>query len=629
MFVCVLRIDGSPLDERDLLDLRQRMSRAGGHITVSVNRGPFGALAASRVGCAGTSPSASQAIVHGGAIGVGDVRLTNRAALQLQLLSSAPVRSDLELASRWLIGHGSVRDLVGDYAFVLWSESTGVLTASRDAFGVRALFYAASARSIVIASHLSLVADERAIDESYVADFLAGGDISSDRTIWANACTVPGGHTLTVRGRVLSVREFWSAAEFEPSTEPARRSHVEEFGAALSEAVRVHIDDARPTWAEMSGGLDSSSIVTLAHSLAARGEAPRALDGTITLFDELGTGDERRYSDLLATHLALRNEIIANAWAWQDDGEEPPCTDEPRLHYPFFARMRRVMRVLRDAGCEVLLSGLGAEFYLLAKRGYLSDWLADGRYRAVLADLAHWAVASRRSVWRTCVDELLLPRVPRPLRPHLCDPAQRTPAWIDRKFARRMEFAARFPVARQAAVPRGRAFVETTAADVRVFGGWLMRDFHDAGIDLRYPFLHRPLAGLGLRLPLSARSRPGATKWVLREALGGILPEEIRTRQGKGGIDSRIAWSLGRERRRLEDILRDPVLGRIGAVDPPALRAAVGAAARGSSTALVPLMCALALETWFYVRSGRWTVPEHPDRGVPAGISGTPGDTRR
>ena len=90
-----------------------------------------------------------------------------------------------------------------------------------------------------------------------------------------------------------------------------------------------------------------------------------------------------------------------------------------------------------------------------------------------------------------------------------------------------------------------------------------------------------------------------------------VLPEQVRTRTTKGGIDARILWSLQRERPRLDAMLRDPILAQLGCIEPALLREAVDGARRGVPVNNVQLFSALALETWLAVRTGRWsTLPQ-------------------
>jgi hypothetical protein len=103
---------------------------------------------------------------------------------------------------------------------------------------------------------------------------------------------------------------------------------------------------------------------------------------------------------------------------------------------------------------------------------------------------------------------------------------------------------------------------------------------------------------------------------VLREAMRDVLPEPIRRRAGKGGMDARILWSLDRERARVDALLRDPILAELGCIEPRWLRDAVDAARTGIVTNLGTLMFALSLETWLSARAGRWLPNREPARAA-------------
>src|SRR5690606_5708322 len=142
-------------------------------------------------------------------------------------------------------------------------------------------------------------------------------------------------------------------------------------------------------------------------------------------------------------------------------------------------------------------------------------------------------------------------------------------------------------------------------ANLNALQGWFERWPWGEDVELRYPFLHRPLVEAALAMPVSARIKPGMQKWVLRAAMADRLPPAVRTRRTKGGIDSRILWAFEHEQACIEDLLRDSALESINAVDVDALRNDVDSARRGTSRNNVYLMSALALETWMSVRAGR------------------------
>ncbi len=227
--------------------------------------------------------------------------------------------------------------------------------------------------------------------------------------------------------------------------------------------------------------------------------------------------------------------------------------------------------------------------------------------RTAVRELTRFSVAARQSFWTGLGRYGIHPFLPTWLKLRWARPHEQLPRWLDPGFVRRLGVADRLPVVRNLSVPRGGSFfAHEVATGLALLPGFLERGPFQDGLEMRYPFLHRPLVEHSLRLPPSLRIRPGYGKHVLREAMRGILPEEVRTRRGKGGIDARLLWAINREWARLDELLRDPEIARRGWVRADALRAATERARRGEAHNIVFLLCALSLETWLAVRSGRW-----------------------
>jgi asparagine synthase (glutamine-hydrolysing) len=200
---------------------------------------------------------------------------------------------------------------------------------------------------------------------------------------------------------------------------------------------------------------------------------------------------------------------------------------------------------------------------------------------------------------------VVVPNLPAPLQARL-GRGMAPPAWVTAELAGTEHLGERLRLARIPSARRGQRFRAAIAGHLAAVPRAVDAPAVPCPADVRYPFLHRPLVELALRLPPRLHIRPAQSKWLLRQASRGLLPEEIRTRQGKGVIDARILWALQRESGRLERLLADPILAQLGCVEPGRLRAAVDAARRGVPGNTVFLMSALALETWLTVRSGRW-----------------------
>jgi asparagine synthase (glutamine-hydrolysing) len=275
----------------------------------------------------------------------------------------------------------------------------------------------------------------------------------------------------------------------------------------------------------------------------------------------------------------------------------------------FWARERWRSEVLRDAGAQVLLSGFGGDHVLEGNIYFFADWVRAGAFGRAFGELARWAALGQSSFWKLAYTHALVPLMPTAVQSRLkVGSKPRIPAWVTRDSRDGMEeHANRVRRAR----PVGGAlpwYGRHSAFLVQCFSRGIPRTDPFITYERRYPFLYRPLVEFTLQLPPEMKIRPGERKVALREAMRGVLPERVRTRLGEGGIGSRMLWSLNHERRRIESMLRDPMLAQMGFVDAESLRKAYHTARTGTSQLTVPLFSTLALESWLLIESGRWTL---------------------
>jgi asparagine synthase (glutamine-hydrolysing) len=582
MYFCALRPNGETIQKADLFGHIARLRENVAGTYRSVVMGPFAAIAAERDG-------GRSLISHTKTLtAVGDVRLDNRqeiARLAERMFSSDASDLDIVLAAIDAVGESCVSRLIGDYAFVLWDARAQKLLAVRDAFGVKPLYHRSAPGMELFSSRIAPLHPSSNFDSEFIADFILGINVGTTRTIWSDVDTVPAGSFLRYRGTTRSDVQFWSALEHARGTSSGARDDAEHFKLLLSESIELRAGSQDGVWAQLSGGLDSSSIVSLAEGLRGQGVS---LDGTITVVDSLGEGDERSFSDLVVNKHGLRNEQVTDYWAWRDMNNAA-VTDEPFQMYPFFARDARMREVVREAGGKILLSGMGSDHYLFASLDYISDMAAQGHVRSALREVLAWSMTQRQSFWKLTHQEVIKPFLPFVNNTIQTPPV---PSWLQSSFSRRCSdiHATR--------IEPGNRFAARTATAIQTLPGTFERWSYNDSIEMRYPFLYRPLVEFSLGLPANERIRPQGTKWILREAMRGVVPEKIRTRASKGVIDARIIWSLNHERARIDSMLRNPILADLGCIDGNALRRAVESARTGVHPDSVTLYSALSLETW-------------------------------
>ncbi|MBX6331311.1 MAG: hypothetical protein IRY91_05630 [Gemmatimonadaceae bacterium] len=555
----------------------------------------------------------------GAMVAVGDVHLHDRTSLTRAVgRVGAHDASDLMLVLRLVKqrGVGAIAEILGDFAFVIWDAATRHAIAARDTFGARPLYYTIRPDLIVFSSRARALASSGAVDLDFIADYLTRGFPRSERTIFPHVTTVPASSAVVFRDGTCSVTRFWSPWEIEPERTMSDQEAYETFRGLLTQSVAARMGSPGATWSHLSGGLDSSSVACIAQALARSGRLPYGLAGTITIVDTLGAGDEREFASLVVQQCRVPNEVVRDYWLWQDDGHPPPQSDAPSTLYPFYARDRRLCNIVRRSGGRVLLTGVGSDQYLTGSPAFFADQIARGHVVAAIREMARWSIVGKTSFWKFALENAVIPLLPQRLARRAAPAAERIPAWVAPTFARQWDMAERLPISARFAAPAGRKYAGEIALELSSMMTAPEASIVNEHLDVRSPFLHRPLVELGLRLPPELRTRPLVRKWVLREAMRGLLPERVRMRSTKSAINARVIWSLIREREVVDTLLEDSLLAQLGCIDVDQLRAAVALARSGDVVASGTVMIPLSLETWLRVRTNQWVARERA-RAVP------------
>jgi len=561
-----------------------------------------------------TGPSAATTIAAGStSAAVGSVRLDNRPELEQRLGCRNQEVPDLDLVRRLVASEGvdAISRILGDFAFIVWDELKATLAAATDAFAVRKLFYAQCTEGVAFASRAEALALDEGYDPEFFAEQVAGTAVSPGLTPYATVRQVPAGAFLAgVPGR-LQQHTYWSAADRFPAQDWTGREAeaVDTCRTLLIESVRLRLDNDRPCWAQLSGGLDSASIVSAAQWLASRGDVPRGLEGTITYVDmSESDADERFYSSAVTGRWDVRSHTIVDAPLWIDGEDLPPRTDWPGESIAFHPRDRRVLGLLVEAPGPIL-TGFGGDELFTGTMYFFAEWIAAGHLLPAFREMLRRAAIGRASVWDLAYQNAVLPLMPAASRRWLSRLEGRMNPWITPAAARRFGLYDKLMTNASCAGPYGSKYRHALAIGIQALSHLLEPGYLGEETELRHPFLYRPLVEFALGLPPELCVRPQARKWILREAMRGLVPETLRCRIGKGGVESLLAWSLTAHQKLLEPLTHAPMLAQLGIVDASKLRQAIHLARtrpHSEDFLHIQVQSTLMLEAWLQLRSDGW-----------------------
>ena len=503
-----------------------------------------------------TMPSAQLGVLHGAVGRAGehlvlslDGRLDNPdtiAAATARPRNAPP--ADL-LASLWAQDRPDPALPVGDFALAAWWPSRRRLLLQRDALGMRPLYYASTPDVFWWASSLlALLAPgwlPRTINEGYFAEYLAAGLVTLNETPIVGAWRLPPAHRLDVVDGRIDVSRYW-----EPDVDDERaiddETAIEMLRAHLDEAVRARLISSAPPAFQLSGGLDSSTVVGVARRLGVDRPATYSL-----VFPDTPAADESAFIGAVehqhgcdAHRLVYRPSAaagLATLAPMVERGESPLIATGDWMQ-------DRMVSCARDEGHQVLLTGMGGDDYLVGSERQATDLLTRGR---VWPAWRH-AMAYRSTPWLDSgaagtARAVLAPLIPRPvtrmIRRWRPSPL---PSWLRPAFITETHLRDRLRQSQERVGPRASHVVQESL--VRFWSGdcaHIRESLHawgrDAGIEFRHPFHDRRLVAFLVGLPDHLRMRHGVHRFVMRRAFAGDLPPTVAARVDKPDLDP-VLW---------------------------------------------------------------------------------------
>jgi asparagine synthase (glutamine-hydrolysing) len=272
---------------------------------------------------------------------------------------SFETKSDTEVVLQSLIvdAEEALQRFRGMFGFVLWDNERRELFAARDQIGVKPLYYTFSDGLFVAASELRTILGHPGVraqlDPASVVEYLAFGYVSGERTLIDGVRKLPPGHALKLHGGRLDVFEYWDLL---PTASLENEAIAEQLSIQLEAAIAGSLVSDVPISLMLSGGLDSSTIATL----AARLVSPQDLTAYSVSFGL--PNDESEAAAQLASDLGLRyRDIRLTSEAVRDEFELWLSGLDVPTANPTWMAVSAIARAAHADGMKVLLSGDGGD----------------------------------------------------------------------------------------------------------------------------------------------------------------------------------------------------------------------------------------------------------------------------
>jgi len=530
----------------------------------------------------------------------------------LGLDAEATADSEIVLAAFEKWGEACFSKLVGDWALGLWSENTRSLYLARDHAGIRPLYFEFKKNTVLWSTCLETLLAERDgldLDEVYAACYLTGAQIYN-QTPYRSIRSVPPAHYLLFRDGKCSCRPHWQWLPRGTVRYKNDAEYEEHFHLLFRQSVERRTVDGSQVIAQLSGGMDSSSIVCMSDAIwRGRGQSQDQFLDTVSLFDDSEPDwNEKPYFKAVEAwrgksgiHINLSNR-------------KPNFTPSPSVYLLPGADESAAQgeadfeAVVGSRGYRAILSGIGGDELLGGvpnPAAELLDYFLEGSAVPFFRQAFAWSLSKRIPIYHTMADvarfgmEMILPaeHTLRAFSP-----------WITfqcRQLVRELQL--------ERPILSYRPGTTASAWDASR-SWWSIIDslpghfpYLRTRLEYRYPILDRDLVDFLLRVPASQLLRPGERRSLQRRALRGILPPQILNRRRKAYVMRGPLMAIRSHVSDIQSLLTGSEIGKLSLVDERLLLVHLQQIQSGQSSEWQSLMRAIQFELWLksFATAGR------------------------
>jgi asparagine synthase (glutamine-hydrolysing) len=531
-------------------------------------------------------------------------------------------------------GDRCVEHLRGMFAFAIWDRNKRELFIARDRLGVKPLYYVRTADgSLYFASEIKALLEAHAVKPQLnfaaFSDYLANHATSGEDTLFVDVKRLMPGHTLTWRDGAIKIKKYWDVSFAKVAQEGrSDKDYIAEWSELFRKSVQLRLMADVPLGMFLSGGIDSSAIAAVMSTL---------VDEPIKTFSVAFAereANELEYARLMArAYKTDHHEVVISPeefWAALPDliwHEDEPLAHPSSVALFFVSRLasQHVKVVLTGEGSDELMAG-----YARYRKTILNLAVGERYHRMVPAgvrDLIRGQIAGMSaSKLRAKLSRTFLSLSP-DIESIYFDNFAVFPRSDQHQLLSRDTLERIGGIDPYAGVRRvlsdtdaGSLLDRLLYADIKTYLHELLMKQDQmsmaASVESRVPFLDHKLVEFTSSLPERLKLHRWTTKYVLRQSMKGVLPEEILTRPKMGFPVPIGAWFRGAYAHVLDEYVLSSRAIERGIFNPETVRTLVDEHRRGATNHSERLWSLVNLEMWFRRFIDGETAPETFDESV-------------
>lgn len=475
-----------------------------------------------------------------------DARIDNRDELSKEL----DIEDKEEISDSYFIlkayqmwGEDCPDKLLGDFAFAIWDKNDEKLFCARDHMGVKPFYYYLDDNMFVFGTEIKALfcvpGVPRELNERRVASYLMKDTSDYELTFYENIMSLISAHSLIVK-EDIKIKKYWKLNPDLQIIFDSENDYVKSFREIFEEAVKCRLRSYFPLGAELSGGLDSSSVACMARTILSekKNRDSKIINTFSRIFDDIPECDERYYSKKVADMDGIKAHFInvdkisplknIKTILWQQD--------QP-FYTPHMTKQIKSYSKIKENGIRILLSGQGGDEIVSIGKNYLRELLVTFQWKRLIREINGRSCNFNENKYKILLKRVIFPLLYPLKKQSRIFPQKSVNSILNKDFLKKLnidEINYNNSLNNLNTITsKEYHYYSINYAYHEVTLGTIDRRVAGFNMEVRYPFYDKRLIEFCYALPTEMKLRFGWSKYILRLAMENILPPEIQWRPHK------------------------------------------------------------------------------------------------
>lgn len=480
-----------------------------------------------------------------------DARIDNRRNLsrKLGIVDKEEISDSyfiLKAYEKW--GEKCTDFLLGDFVFVIWDEKEEMVFCARDHMGVKQFYYYISDDNFFFATEIKALliipAVSKELNEEKLALFLMRDIQDNELTFYKNIKSLPAAHFIKINKNQFIKDRYWKLDSKLKNEMDSEEEYANVFLEIFTEAIKCRLRSYLPVGFELSGGLDSSSVVGIAKNILKKeqGTEFESINTFSRVYDKILECDESFYIQkvietgninpnfLMGDNISPLKNINNILWHQDQPFFSPNMTNQIGTY-----------QKISNSGIRILLSGEGGDEIVSHGGNYIRELFFSFRFKKFIEELNGTAKKLDQNVIKMFIKEVVFPSIPYTLKKFInLISTRNTESILNNDFVKnsgveKVDINRIIDHIGKIKTKDYHYFSINNPLSQTIFG-ITDRSSSIYNIEERYPFYDKRLIEFCYSLPTEMKLKKGWDRYIMRISMQDILPEEIQWRSQKSNL---------------------------------------------------------------------------------------------